>query len=716
MLVSIRSCCASVSLRYIRLFAWLSYCLCMVQHVTSAQDGPSYGVSGAYAVNKHVADFRAFPGVPSCCPSYQDGSGSDIAIAAMGRLPLGGLFRGDLRLGYAGLSGVLTRTEQLMVAGGIPGKFEHRVEAALAAATIEPSLAARVFGDGYVYVGARLGVLLGQTFSQKETIVEPLSGTFPNGKRSQNELVDVPIPDAARLQAALTAGLQWELPLNRSRSMLLVPEVSYAFAPTSLAGGVSWNVHQMRIGASLVFTTGERPVRRRLLEERIVDTVRLVATSAVGGLTTGIEDVDDTETTVGGDIVTYRTIRRTDTLRVTTWNAFTASVAAKVVLADGREEDVTRIQLEEFASTLMTPLLPYVFFDEARSSVDDRYAQLRSSDVANFSVERVNSADKLKVYYQLLNIVGHRMRGNAAATITLVGCNADIAQESGNTDLSLQRAQAVRSYLVNTWGIAEGRIRVEARNLPEKHANPETADGAQENRRVEILADDTSILAPVLTSETLRTATPPGIRLRSRVEGANTLDDWTVELVQDQQVLKTFKGKGAMPQALDWDVNGDRNALPKAERPITYRISVRDASGRTSESRQQIAVRQVTLTEKRTEGLADKEINRFSLLLFDVRSEEISPASKMLVDQIKGYIKPTSVVHITGWTDRLGSAEGNQSLAEARARNTAKALGLSFNPQTMRGVGNASSYAPTLPEGRMYTRSVDIVVEHQLTR
>lgn len=681
-----------------------------------AQQSVQYGVFGTYAGNQHTADFRAFPGTPSCCPAYESGWGNDLAVGALAQMPLGSGLRAGLRLGYTGMHGTLVRTEQLMVAGGVQGTFEHRVDAALRAVTAEPTIAVRVVGDAYAYVGARLGLMFRQTFSQKETIVAPLFGTFPNGKRSQNEVTDAPIPNAASLHAALTAGLQWELPLTRSRSMLLVPEVSYAYAPTSMADGVSWNVHQVRLGASLVFATGERPGRRRLLEERIVDTVTLAAASAVGGLTTGAEVVEETETTVGGDILTYRTIRRTDTLRVATWNAFSATVAAKVVLADGREEDVSAMQLEEFSSTLMTPLLPYVFFDQGVSSIDGRYVQLRSSDVGGFSVDRVNSADKLEVYHHLLNIVGSRMRSNTASTITVVGCNADVAQEAGNTDLSRQRAQAVRSYLVNTWGIAEERIRVDARNLPEKHANRETLDGAQENRRVEITSDNPSIMAPVVTSETLRTASPPSIRLRCRVDGANDVDAWTVELVQDQRILKTFQGNGAVPQALDWDVNGDRNAMPDAERPITCRIAVRDASGRTSESRQAIAVRQVTLAKKRNEGLADKEINRFSLLLFDVGSGEISPATMPMIDQIKSYIKPTSVVYITGWTDRLGSSEANQALAQARATNTAKALGLPFNPQTMRGVGNAVSYAPALPEGRMYTRSVDIVVEHQLTR
>ena len=99
------------------------------------------------------------------------------------------------------------------------------------------------------------------------------------------------------------------------------------------------------------------------------------------------------------------------------------------------------------------------------------------------------------------------------------------------------------------------------------------------------------------------------------------------------------------------------------------------------------------------------------MILFDVRSSEINSDNARIINLIKSYIRPTSTVSVKGLTDRLGNAAQNQSLAEERAKSTAKALGISTNEQNVRGVGNANLYAPELPEGRLYTRTVEIIVE-----
>ncbi len=120
---------------------------------------------------------------------------------------------------------------------------------------------------------------------------------------------------------------------------------------------------------------------------------------------------------------------------------------------------------------------------------------------------------------------------------------------------------------------------------------------------------------------------------------------------------------------------------------------------------------QTTIRRKRTERRGDKEINRYSLILFDVRSTEITPANKQVIDLIKQNITPNSTVKITGYTDRLGDSKANQTLAEGRAKATASALGIPENPLTITGKGNASTYNAEVPEGRLYTRTVDVVVE-----
>ncbi len=658
--------------------------LCLSVAAT-AQDRLSVGLHGAYGLNSHDADFRAFPGIPNCCPAFESGTGAGPTFAVLARLPVAPLLRGEVRLGYTALDGVLTRQEATTVSGNVPGIFEHTVDAQLRAITLEPLVAYNVFSGLHVFAGGRIGLLSTATFDQREELVQPATGTFPNGARVQNEVVAAAIPNASSLNAAIVAGLQYDLPMNASKSLLLVPEVSYAYGLTSVVSNISWNVNQLRLGASVVWLLGgtekpSAPVERIQPEElRQPDTTTIAATPA---------DVPQEP-------------RRA---------SLTASIAAAGVNPDGTEQPSFVVNVEEFSSTMMTPLLGYVFFAEGQSALPTRYVRLQASQTASFREEAVSSFDKLPTYYHLLNIVGSRIRQAPDAKITLVGCNANVGAEAGNLALSSARAQEVQRYLVDVWGLDASRIQVQQRNLPERAANAETSDGQQENRRVEIVSDRLALLAPVIARDTVRSISPPSIRLRPNVNAERPVAEWNVTLRQGQTTLKTFRGSGAVPAVVDWNVQQDEGSHPRTDSPIFYQLDVVDVDGNRTEARGQLDAKLLTVSTKRTERIADKEIDRFSLILFDVRSAEIGAANAAIVDLIKPYIRPTSSVTLLGLTDRLGDAAQNQVLAEQRARSAARALGIQQRA-TVRGIGNATSYAPDLPEGRLYTRTVDITIE-----
>ena len=686
-------------------------------HNAGAQDRFSVGITGAYAANLHRADFRSFPGVPNCCPTFESGSGAGLSLALLGRLPLADALRAEFRVGYTGLSGLLLRRERTTVSGNQTGVFEHTVDASLAAITVEPVVAYNLIADLHGFVGAHAGIVTTSLFDQQEELVEPSTGTFPGGARIRNEVLGVDIPEAAALRLGVMAGLQWDLPMNTSKSLRLVPEVSYTLGLSSVVTPLSWNVDQLRIGASVVWTPEGQaePVKpaepvRRIREERRIDTASVAVAPSDTGFTMGVEEVTETIDESGTEVVVTRTIRRTDTLRVIRRSSITAAITASGVNADGSESPSFVIDVEEFASVLMNPLLGYVFFDEGQSTLPERYRRLTSSQTTSFAEENVNSYDKLPTYYDVLNIVGGRMRRLPNATIILVGCNADIGVEASNSKLSTARAEEVRRYLMDVWGVPGQRIRVQQRNLPEKAANTQTADGAQENRRVEIVAEDAAVMAPVITRDTARSITPPSVRLRPTVHADRPIARWDVVLRQGQTVLKTFAGTDAVPSVLDWNVQQEAGTHPRSDQPITYRMNVVDDDSNRTEATGVLDVKLLSINRKRTERLADREIDRFSLILFDVRSAELGASNTAIMDLIKPYVRPSSTVTLTGLTDRLGNAVQNQVLAEDRARSAARALGVA-NTGIIRGVGNATTYAPELPEGRLYTRTVDIVIE-----
>jgi outer membrane protein OmpA-like peptidoglycan-associated protein len=336
---------------------------------------------------------------------------------------------------------------------------------------------------------------------------------------------------------------------------------------------------------------------------------------------------------------------------------------------------------------------------------------LQGGEVAGFDIDRVNSPEKLPTYHHLLNIIGRRLRDNPTATLTLTGCNQDIRDEKGNVGLSRQRAEAVRGYLKDVWGIADNRIGIETRNLPVKAANTETQDGAEENRRVEITSNDARILAPVITSDTLRKTDPPSMRFRTGAVADAGMSSWQLTVVQDGKLLKRFDGTGDVPAALDWDIEREAGTTPRYQGDLHYTLTARDAAGTEARAEHTIPVEQLTISKKRTERRGDREIDRSSLILFDVRSADISAAGATIIPLIRDRIQPTSTVTVTGYTDRLGDAAYNQQLADGRAAAVAKALGMGANKGVSKGIGEADLYDNSLPEGRLYTRTVDVVIE-----
>ncbi|MBI3258069.1 MAG: hypothetical protein HYZ54_01085 [Ignavibacteriae bacterium] len=77
---------------------------------------------------------------------------------------------------------------------------------------------------------------------------------------------------------------------------------------------------------------------------------------------------------------------------------------------------------------------------------------------------------------------------------------------------------------------------------------------------------------------------------------------------------------------------------------------------------------------------------------------------------IKPRIKKEANVVIMGYTDRVGEIAFNMSLAESRAKSIAGFLGKEFEVTTI-AKGNSNLYDNNLPEGRFYSRTVEIEVQ-----
>jgi outer membrane protein OmpA-like peptidoglycan-associated protein len=209
----------------------------------------------------------------------------------------------------------------------------------------------------------------------------------------------------------------------------------------------------------------------------------------------------------------------------------------------------------------------------------------------------------------------------------------------------------------------------------------------------------------------MRETTPPAIRFRTTVESEAGIASWHLTAMQDGRLLKDFNGEGSVPEVVDWKVEAEQGTVPRAPGVVLYQLNLRDNSGQQHQTAVgELPVEQVTVRKKRNERVADVNIERYNLILFDYDRAELGAENRRLVEEVRERITPESHVKITGYTDRIGDAAYNERLALDRARAVASSLKLNES-QVEVGGETVPLYDQTLPEGRFNSRSVTIEIE-----
>lgn len=617
---------------------------------------PQTGAFGAFQLVQHTMGTSTGIINLSSCGTFTDGSGIGVAFGWLYQYPLIPHLALQVRGSYSIMGGSLSSRE--VIGNGVEGgrvvnaEVEHTLDPLIAISSLEPTLSWAPFDFPLgINIGFQVGRVTSKTAEQKETLLTPRTATFTNGSAVRN--AGSGEFDAGDFYAATVTGLSFDIPVGTD--YVVAPEVAYHFNVGNLGSSAAWRGDALRLGVSV---------------KRLFGTPSTPTVEGPSGLS--------------------------------------ASVRASGLLADSSEQPIVQVQIEEFLGAQLRPLLNYVFYDDNSGILPARYKRLTQDQALAFSIDKLHYLDALETYHQILNIVGRRMIEHPEAKLRLVGCNAETPTERGNTALAEGRAVSVRDYLVQTWNIPQERITVEKRGLPEKPSNTNDRDGIAENRRVELYSDNVHILEPVLTNDTVRSANPPGIRFRSTVASEAGVASWRLTAGQKGETLKEFSGTGAVPSMLDWHLEEDQAHVPHFPIPIDYQLAVTDTKGQSyTVPKATIQTDQVTIQRKRRERRADKEINRYSLILFDFGSADISAGNRSIVDFIKSRITLNSTVSVTGYTDRLGDADFNQKLSEQRARATTDALGVG-RPV---GQGETPLFDNNLPEGRFYCRTVNVVVE-----
>ena len=693
-----------------------------------------FGVYGDYGLNMHTADFRALPGVPNCCPKFQEGDGLGLSMGALFEMDMTSHLFLAARVGYNDLSGELSRLDPTTVIinnVSEAGEFNHSVNASIQAVTARILAGYRIIPNLSFYAGFGAGNVINATYEQVETLTKPSNkGTFVDengfdtGKRTRNESAgDIPEQNAMRL--FLSTGIGYELPLNSDNSIRLMPEVNFDFAFSNVVNGIDWSINELKGGIALKYVPQSSKEWQIIRDTIIVrDTTTEYITENKPSLKMiNSRVIDESERVDGNTRIITTTIENKYLKQVldpsfasnsnsnssskSTLKNSDIAITAKGVDYNGNLTSVATMKVEEFISDVIHPLLPYIFFDNNSSELQPKYKQLTST--TSFTENTLINDETLDVYYNLLNIVGKRLKDYPKTIIKLTGTNSNIGEEKDNTKLSQSRANEVKNYLVNAWGIDAGRINTEARNLPQNASNITVEDGLAENRRVEISSPDNQLLDVIMAKDTLRKADPPTLRFITDYKGVEDYDSWKVVVSQNGRVLKEYNGTEKLPKSIDWNLEQEQSTTPHFDSPLDYKLVLTKTS-ETAEATAQLPMQMIKLSEKAINKVGDKRIDKFNLILFDFNSAEISGRNSEIITIIDSKIEDSSTIQIKGYTDRMGDEALNERLSNSRAESAKKALG--NGNAISKGYGEKIElYDNTLPEGRMYNRTVEIIVE-----
>jgi outer membrane protein OmpA-like peptidoglycan-associated protein len=371
------------------------------------------------------------------------------------------------------------------------------------------------------------------------------------------------------------------------------------------------------------------------------------------------------------------------------------------------------------------PLRNYVFFNEGSSEIPARYVALTKEQAANFKEEQLQegqpisvtgrSQRQLTLYYNVVNILGDRLRRNAGASVTLAG-----ASEKGPVE-SKAFAEAIKGYLTSVFGIDGSRIATEGRDKP--RVPSEQPGGTREltllraeDRRVDIESQSPELLMQVGGPyDALKPAQiivmqedPLDSHVMFHVAGAReVLASWSLEVSDEGGTVQRFG-----PYTRDNEsIPGSRILGTRAKGE--YKVVMVGQTKTGHPVRKQGAL----LLTRRVEPKVEESL-RFSILFEFNTSKTVATYSTFLTEMVASLIPDGGTVIIHGHTDIIGDDEYNMTLSNQRAAEARGILEAAISKAGKRdvtveayGFGEDISSAPfdnILPEERCYNRTVII--------
>jgi len=644
------------------------------------------GISG----NFYSGNFDVFQG-GTACGVFTNGTGWEPPFGILAEIPLSQKFSLSPRLLWNNLSGAFTtaapNTGDVLVNGSpAPTNLQDKLATTLHNASLDALLKWMPFRKNNLYLlgGATFNYNTAASFTQTESILSPNNAVFTTNGQQDRTLDSGNFTTVNKLQYALSFGVGFDIPL--SQKIFLAPEILTSIGLNSVLSDVGWNIITLRFMVAVKFD----------LTPEYVPPPPPIETEPQP-LEHPLEPSEKAPKVISP-----------------VYNVPTAAFSLYGITPSGDQVPSPSLKVEEFVTTEFQPLLNYIFFDSASAAIPARYARLKKQETDNFSDTAILSSATFELYYNTLNFVGKRMQEYPASKLTITGCNSNDGIEENNTDLSQQRAEAVRNYLRDVWNLSPDRLTVKVLNLPDIPSRFGTGYGDEENRRVELWSDDDRVISPLTLSGLQRQVSVPKVRFYMHSSADSLIAKWRLDAKRNGNVINTIGGDGPMPPMYEMSLAALGDSLIKGTGTVQFTLTVQDSSGRKSADNASVKVDALTLKQKREQHIADKQVNKYRLFLFDFDQANLTAKNKAVISIINQEIKPTSTVTVFGFADRSGEAKHNLELSDDRAKIVADFIRAHSNPANIQSEGKGidpTMFDNDLPEGRFFSRTVFVQVE-----
>ncbi len=630
----------------------------------------NYGLFFHIGLNIHKPLFKDLDEVFSCCPEFNQGDGLSINFGAIYEYNLNQRFSIGSRLGYYSLMGELTALENKLLNDNglaVNGHFEHHLKTDLSYIEFEPMLNINLLNNISIHTGFLAGFLkIFSNYNHYELIIKPNTGTYENGSRTR--LVNNgTLEKTTNYVFALSLAMSYKFQLNQKKTINGNIELFYNPYLTHLYETRNWKVDVLRFGIAIKYNPVE-----------IIDNYRIIPEIIT-------------------DVIVKKEVSK----------SIKADIFAKATDEYGNEFNAEKVKVIHNLADEFRPLLPYIFFDENSYQLNEKYQRLTSEETENFDLNKLKDSSIIGTYYHILNIIGFRMNNIADSKIIIAGAN-DGLNEKNIANLSENRAITIRNYLENVWNINRNRITIKAVNLPNNPSNSDHSDGNEENRRVEFIPENWTIIAPVEINDTTINITPDLIKFYPIIKSDTTIIDANIHFESSNNYnisYSNFNNK----EYFQWKPNLEDFAnFPST---INYEINAENQIGQTSNSEQkQLDVIYSSISKNLRNIENGKYVDRYSLVYFQFDKSRLSVVNDNIIRLIQKRLEPDSEIFVVGFTDRTGTGNYNSGLSSQRAKTVSEYF--KNNIVQFYGSGiDIQTFDNNTPEGRFYSRRVEIRVE-----